>query len=473
MRLYNDSMLEVKYRIKLEEHQPGGVTTVVSREEVVRIDLHKQDCSVVIVPDEVASNRKRRWSKKFPIALMWRDGREKRRLFLFTPTSRDKEEWFRRMRYAVEGVTYDKLVEKLELFYRYMGKYMPVIDKPQSQSFRSRSQYRPQNQPQSYSSVSHGGGTAQRATGGRGGGGGGGSGHGGAVSFSTHTEEEDGGGGESYSSTSVKISKKSPSQQRAIAVSKKGEGRGGGGGGRRVSGAGAGVSTNPPPLLGWITAGMARLVWDAWHEDRWRNWATTRIQRKLIRVKTPWFIDPLKVTEVNMGMDMPVIRRSHRSPVVDNRGVWVYLEVEYHGSFTMTIETKLKLHAGQKKGEDIHYSTATTLEEPPRSSRSPSPSPSPPSASSPVHSSTEHRSSFRHHSRIAPLVSTRLTGSKFPSEQDEEISSGSDDESLTSSMSSASSMEDKIPAELETQVGGLIESSQAVHEHVRLPATLQ
>ncbi len=77
----------------------------------------------------------------------------------------------------------------------------------------------------------------------------------------------------------------------------------------------------------------------------------TRIQRKLIRVKTPSFMEKLLLTDVQLGNDMPMINHLHDGPKLDLDGVWVFLDVTYRGSFVMTIETKLKLGAGRKEAE--------------------------------------------------------------------------------------------------------------------------
>ena len=417
IRLFNDFVLEVRYRCKMEEHLPNGGTSVVTKDEVVTVHLHRQKAFVHILPEEVAQNRKRRWSKKFPIVVSWRENDTARTLYLFTPTSRDKEEWFRRMRHAAEGSTYDQLVEQLTRFYRYMGKYMPEANESQAKTSSQKAQPKPtQTQSQSHSTkTSH---TKAHHTGK-----GSSSKHGGApsaVKFSMNSEQDEG-------DELVKISKMTPEQQRALAARNR----------QAASSEALEPSSDiPRPTLplGWITAGMARLVWDIWHEDRWRNWATSRIQRKLIRIKTPSFLEPLKVTEVHMGIDMPVIKRAHKLPKVDNRGVWVYLEVEYNGSFTMTIETKLKL---TQKKEDIHYNSMSGSDEATHSSRSPSP---PPVATTPMGHVLEHHHASRH---------TRLTHPKLPSDNDDEISSGSDDEGIGSSISSSTTLLEKIPPELE------------------------
>ena len=56
----------------------------------------------------------------------------------------------------------------------------------------------------------------------------------------------------------------------------------------------------------------------------------------------PYFIEELQVTAIDMGKEMPVIRRA-ANPYLDERGFWVELDVSYGGGFQMTIETKMNL----------------------------------------------------------------------------------------------------------------------------------
>ncbi len=100
--------------------------------------------------------------------------------------------------------------------------------------------------------------------------------------------------------------------------------------------------TETPPNQ-WLNSLAARLCWDVWHEHRWKDWVMTRIQKKLIRTKTPSFMEKLRLTDINIGNDMPTVNRLIGGPRLDLRGIWVYLDVTYQGKFVMTIETKMKL----------------------------------------------------------------------------------------------------------------------------------
>ena len=92
-----------------------------------RIDARQ--CSFTLVPEEVAQNRKRRWSKKFPIRISWPE--KKYCVYIFTHTSREKEDWFRRLKSAASGITSDDLIIKQKNFFAYMEQYFPT-DSPHS-----------------------------------------------------------------------------------------------------------------------------------------------------------------------------------------------------------------------------------------------------------------------------------------------------------------------------------------------------
>lgn len=392
--LYDDFMLDVRYRSTVQLRE-GPVT----KDNVQRFDL--RNCSVLNVPEEVAQNRKRRWSKKFPIFVS--DNKSYSKVYLFMYTSRDKEEWFRRLRHASEGKTYDELVNKMTLFYRYMGKYMPrgstsgSFRKPPLRPVQSaRSSQRKTGQRQACSPTQQE--LQQQLSA--------------SVTFSASVASEEVEDGDSL------VSIKSTDRRHGSTASQGRE--------RFSSGTSDAASVSPISLsfqLDWINAGMARLVWDVWHEEHWRKWVTSRIQRKLVRIKTPSFMEQLTVTDVHMGMDMPTIKGPFRSPELNQRGIWVYLVVEYKGDFTMTINTKLKLASFHK----LYYSSSTNGSESPSQDQ--------------LHPS--------------PHITSKVGRSKAMSatsnidEDQDEISSGSDEESVSVD---SHSLEENIHEEIKTKV---------------------
>ncbi|NWV10915.1 TEX2 protein, partial [Ptilonorhynchus violaceus] len=104
-----------------------------------------------------------------------------------------------------------------------------------------------------------------------------------------------------------------------------------------------------PPQLGEDTAGMAwmnalvgRIFWDFLREQYWAEQVSNKIQKKLSKIKLPYFMNELTLTELDMGTSIPSVL-SASNPTVNERGLWVDMEVTYSGSLQMTLETKMNL----------------------------------------------------------------------------------------------------------------------------------
>ncbi|XP_070580594.1 testis-expressed protein 2-like isoform X2 [Ptychodera flava] len=107
----------------------------------------------------------------------------------------------------------------------------------------------------------------------------------------------------------------------------------------------------------WVNAVISRSFWDFLREQQWAGVVANKIQRKLSKIKVPYFINQLEITDIDLGIAMPVIRRAS-PPVMDERGLWVDLDITYYGSCCMTLETKLNL---TKLGKDNGQSKERTL----------------------------------------------------------------------------------------------------------------
>jgi hypothetical protein len=311
--------------------------------------LSREKARITVVPDDVFQNRKRRWSKKYPIRVEV-GGSE---FFLFANVSRFKQEWFFRLREAAKGTTTDKLIKRQKDFFTYIQQYFPSEPLRHSASAPPPPTTSSVSPPRSAVGVSA---TAPR--------------HGhsqrrhrmeeGAVQFSssavTDSEEDIAGGSISIS----KSSRTPPCHQHGSVTSVSSslsESSSRPSSGRPTSGGGVASTSRPPPgpcssESYWINALTARLYWDVWHEERWKKWIVTRIERKLVRIKTPRFLDPLQLTDIEIGDSMPVINRLYEGPFLRVDGVWVFLDVEYEGLFVMTIKTRLKLSRGGRKDEE-------------------------------------------------------------------------------------------------------------------------
>ena len=289
--------LFIKRSSDSEEHTQDPETHHQTMSEVIKeLDLRKYD--VVLVPDEVAKNRKRRWSRKFPICLCHKQSHHSS-FYLFPPTAKLKEMWFRRLKSCSQGVSVKEIVKEQREFYSYMKYYMPksISDSEKLKQERKKKK-------KTDNSLVH---------------------------FSMKATEESVEEGDS----AVSIDSK---QQKGAS------------GGTKSS------SVPIPPALcadmDWLNAGLARICWDIWHERRWHDWVEAKIQRRISRIKTPSWMEPLTVTDVQLGKTIPTVKRIYAPPKLDNEGVWVYLAVQYKGSFNMTLETKLRLGKGQKDETD-------------------------------------------------------------------------------------------------------------------------
>lgn len=329
-------------------------------------------CRVGLEPAEVAQNRKRRWSKKFPIVISCPSGLKKFKVYLFSPTAREKEDWFRRIKSAASGHTTQQLIQRQREFFGYMEKYFPqemlkslslrptkataaATSSARRQALRHHHNSRLSNSQQLANTL---------------------------VQFSKSADNDEVLPEESETGGGVNITRKasSSSSQHASHASHQSsissnhqpgslqstaEVRGQDStsvdtplsstsvdehGFEHVQHPSASTSSLPSFLAShpnqWLNSLAARLCWDVWHEKRWKDWVMTRIQKKLIRIKTPSFMESLQLINIDIGNDMPMINQLIGGPRLDLRGIWVYLDVTYQGKFVMTIETKMKFGVG-------------------------------------------------------------------------------------------------------------------------------
>ncbi|NXE79502.1 TEX2 protein, partial [Cochlearius cochlearius] len=115
-----------------------------------------------------------------------------------------------------------------------------------------------------------------------------------------------------------------------------------------------GLVASVPPQLGedtagrseacvaWMNALVGRIFWDFLRERYWAEQVSCKIQKKLSKIKLPYFMNELALTELDMGTSIPSVL-SASNPTVNDRGLWVDMEVTYSGSLQMTLETKMNL----------------------------------------------------------------------------------------------------------------------------------
>uniref|UniRef100_A0A3Q3NM96 Testis expressed 2 n=1 Tax=Mastacembelus armatus TaxID=205130 RepID=A0A3Q3NM96_9TELE len=102
----------------------------------------------------------------------------------------------------------------------------------------------------------------------------------------------------------------------------------------------------------WVNAFLGRIFWDFLGEKYWANVVSKKIQMKLSKIRLPYVMNELTLTELDMGFSIPKILHASK-PSVDHQGLWFDLEVSYMGSFLMTLETKMNLARLGKEGEGL------------------------------------------------------------------------------------------------------------------------
>ncbi|KAG7504351.1 hypothetical protein JOB18_007037 [Solea senegalensis] len=102
----------------------------------------------------------------------------------------------------------------------------------------------------------------------------------------------------------------------------------------------------------WVNAFLGRIFWDFLGEKYWADVVSKKIQMKLSKIRLPYVMNELTLTELDMGFSIPKILHASK-PSVDHQGLWFDLEVTYTGSFLMTLETKMNLARLGKEGEGL------------------------------------------------------------------------------------------------------------------------
>ncbi|KAI4822976.1 hypothetical protein KUCAC02_008492 [Chaenocephalus aceratus] len=150
--------------------------------------------------------------------------------------------------------------------------------------------------------------------------------------------------------------KGSPMTQKKIQNEE--HGSGGQAGAEPSTGPGAeGPSAEGQPT--WVNSLVGRIFWDFLREKYWTDQVAHKIQKKLSKIKLPYFMNELKLADLDMGTCLPQVL-STSTPTLDRRGLWLELEVVYTGCLQMTLETKMNLCKLGKDGEDEAHSVPET-----------------------------------------------------------------------------------------------------------------
>ncbi|XP_029950394.1 testis-expressed protein 2-like isoform X2 [Salarias fasciatus] len=104
--------------------------------------------------------------------------------------------------------------------------------------------------------------------------------------------------------------------------------------------------------VAWLNAALGRIFWDFLTEPYWAELISKKIQLKLSKIRLPYFMNELTLTELDMGSQTPRILGAS-NPSINYRGLWFDLDVSYSGSFLMTLETKMNLIRLGKEAESL------------------------------------------------------------------------------------------------------------------------
>ncbi|XP_053550376.1 testis-expressed protein 2-like [Bombina bombina] len=119
--------------------------------------------------------------------------------------------------------------------------------------------------------------------------------------------------------------------------------------------------------LNWINVLIGRIFWDFLREKYWEDMVANKIQKKLSKIKLPHFMNELTLKDLDLGTSLPQVL-SNSAPTMNERGLWMDMEVAYLGSLQVTLETKMNL---SKLGKEILEERGQTEDrrEGPRTSR--------------------------------------------------------------------------------------------------------
>ncbi|MEQ2227779.1 hypothetical protein ILYODFUR_001832 [Ilyodon furcidens] len=152
--------------------------------------------------------------------------------------------------------------------------------------------------------------------------------------------------------------KGSPSAGKKISTEDRASGSEAGGDSGAITEPG-GCSADGQPA--WINSLVGRIFWDFLREKYWADQVAHKIQKKLSKIKFPYFMNELTLADLDMGSCLPQVLTTSK-PTLDRRGLWLDLELVYTGCLQMTLETKMNLCKLGKEGEGEAHSIPENLQ---------------------------------------------------------------------------------------------------------------
>jgi hypothetical protein len=107
--------------------------------------------------------------------------------------------------------------------------------------------------------------------------------------------------------------------------------------------------------LNFMNTFLIRVFADFFTHKHWISLIKNKIQNKLGKIKVPYFMEELRIVDLDLGSVIPLIKQVSE-PWYDERGLWVHFEIDYSGGLQMSLSTKLNLM--KLKSSSTHHGTA-------------------------------------------------------------------------------------------------------------------
>ncbi|XP_055331252.1 testis-expressed protein 2-like [Paramacrobiotus metropolitanus] len=114
-------------------------------------------------------------------------------------------------------------------------------------------------------------------------------------------------------------------------------------------------SVNISPDMTVLTAFVHRVGADILVDPLWRKILFEKFGQKLGQIKRPYYLEELKLTDLNLGRSLPTFGEVSRDIRVDRLGLWFEVDFEMRGPITITLETSmnvLKMTHPEEKGKE-------------------------------------------------------------------------------------------------------------------------